>query len=143
MWNLKIQKKWRKISQKKIWVKKTFWSANGLNYFLKPNIFFAYGLGLMHVTGSLPVENWVSRPTGLGGVFVSALLALQQRITNYPNEALTVIKVPNEGYTSHFFAGRPQIGCEISKYKKMKKNFPKKKFGFKKKFEALTTPIFF
>jgi hypothetical protein len=45
--------------------------------------------------------------------------------------------VPNEGYTSHFFAGRSQIGCGISKYnKKMKKNFTKK-MGLKKIFEAL------
>jgi hypothetical protein len=81
----------------------------------------------MHVTGSLPAKNWGSRPTGLGGVVVSASLALQQRITNHPNEALTVIKVPNEGYTSHFFAGRPQIGCGISKYKKNEEKFHKKK----------------
>jgi hypothetical protein len=98
----------------------------------------------MHVTGSLPVKNWVSRPTGLGGVVVSALLAPQQRIANHPNEALTVIKVPNEGYTSHFFAGRPQIGCGISKYKqKNKEKFHrKKKLGLKKN-EALTTLTFF
>jgi hypothetical protein len=88
------------------------------NFFLNQIFFFAYGLGLMHVKGSLPAKNWGSRPTGLGGVVVSASLAPQQRITNDPNEALTVIKVPNEGYTSHFFAGRPQIECGISKNKK-------------------------
>jgi hypothetical protein len=51
-------------------------------------------------------------------VVVSASLAPQQRIANDPNEALTVIKVSNEGYKSHFFAGRPIIRCGISKYKK-------------------------
>jgi hypothetical protein len=48
------------------------------NFFLNPNFFFAYGLGLMHVTGSLPAKNWASLPTGLGGVVVSASLAPQQ-----------------------------------------------------------------
>jgi hypothetical protein len=67
-------------------------------------------------------------------VVVSASLAPQQRIANDPNEALTVIKVPNEGYKSHFFAGRPQIRCGISKYKKkLRNNLTQKKFGFKKK----------
>jgi hypothetical protein len=77
----------------------------------------------MHVTESPPANIWGSRPTGLGGVVVSASLAPQQR---------TVIKVPNEGYTSHFFAGRPQIGCRISKYKKRngEKFHIKKKLGF-------------
>jgi hypothetical protein len=87
----------------------------------------------MHVTESPPAKIWGSRPTGLGGVVVSASLAPQQRITNDPNEALTVIKVPNEGYTSHFFAGRPQIGCGISKYKQNEEKFHRKKIGFKKK----------
>jgi hypothetical protein len=72
-----------------------------------------------------------------------------------------VIKVPNEGYTSHFFAGRPQIGGRISKYKKRNiekfhRNFfavSKKKFGLKKNWlkknlvkknlEALTPLTFF
>jgi hypothetical protein len=72
----------------------------------------------MHVTESPPAKTWGSWPTGLGGVVVSASLAPQQRIANDPNEALTVIKVSNEGYKSHFFAGRPQIRCGISKYKK-------------------------
>jgi hypothetical protein len=57
----------------------------------------------MHVTESLPAKTWGSRPTGLGGVVVSASLAPQQRIANDPNEALTVIKVSNEGYKSYFF----------------------------------------
>jgi hypothetical protein len=71
--------------------------------FFKTQFFFAYGLGLMHVTESLPAKTWGSRPTGLGGVVVSASLAPQQRIANDPNEALTVIKVSNEGYKSYFF----------------------------------------
>jgi hypothetical protein len=82
----------------------------------------------MHVTESPPEKTLGSRPTGLEGVVVSASLAPQQRIANDPNKALTVIKVPNEGYTYQFFAGRPQIGCGISKYKnKLGKKFTEKK----------------
>jgi hypothetical protein len=88
----------------------------------------------MHVTESPPAKIWGSRPTGLGGVVVSASLAPQQRIANDPNEALTVIKVPNEGYTSHFFAGRPQIDVKSPNTKKeIRKNFTEKKIGFLKK----------
>jgi hypothetical protein len=82
----------------------------------------------MHVTGSPPEKIWGSRPTGLGGVVVSVSLAPQQRIANDPNETLTVIKVPNKGYTSHFFAGRPQIRCGISKYKKNGEKFHRNVF---------------
>jgi hypothetical protein len=40
----------------------------------------------MHVTESPPAKIWGSRPTGLGGVVVSASLAPQQRIANDPNQ---------------------------------------------------------
>jgi hypothetical protein len=46
------------------------------NFFLNPNFFFAYCLGLMHVTESLPAKIWGYRPIGLGGVVVSASLLL-------------------------------------------------------------------
>jgi hypothetical protein len=55
-----------------------------------------------------------------------------------------VIKVPNEGYKSHFFAGRPQIDVESPNTKKFGKKFHRKKnLGLKKEIEALTTATFF
>jgi hypothetical protein len=62
-------------------------------FFLNPIFVFAYGLGLMHVTGSPPAKIWGFRPTGLGGVVVSASLALQQRIANDLQQPIIFIEL--------------------------------------------------
>jgi hypothetical protein len=73
----------------------------------------------MHVTESPPAKIWGSRPTGLGGVVVSASLAPQQRM-----KATRPI----------FSQADPKLDVKSPNTKKeMGKNFTEKKIGFLKK----------
>jgi hypothetical protein len=61
----------------------------------------------------------------------SASLALQQRIANDPNEALTVIKVPND--TRPIFSqADPKLDVESQNTKKVFKKFHRKNIWVKK-----------